>query len=213
MVKNSGEHTLAWHPSALRIQCTQQRWPPCSRAAEHGLGRPGPGVHSARLRRRRADLAPSRRPAPAACGRSSAPFVDDSEADVLAHMDFPARHRTKVDSTNPLERLNKRGQEARRCRRHPPQRGRHPRLIGAVLLEANDEWQDRYMQTDATAELATPIIDADCHRGCMIQGLLSYAGISTTLNLLWRHDSRAPHGWRLASTGAILTGGKRLATR
>jgi hypothetical protein len=125
MVKNSGEHTLAWHPSALRIQCTQQRWPPCSRAAEHGLGRPGPGVHSARLRRRRADLAPSRRPAPAACGRSSAPFVDDSEADVLAHMDFPARHRTKVDSTNPLERLNKRGQEARRCRRHPPQRGRH----------------------------------------------------------------------------------------
>ena len=36
------------------------------------------------------------------------------------------------------------------------------RLIGAVLLEANDEWQlqHRYMQTDAMAELTPPTIDA-----------------------------------------------------
>jgi putative transposase len=34
-------------------------------------------------------------------------FIDDSEIDVLAHMDFPAQHRTKIHSTNPLERLNK----------------------------------------------------------------------------------------------------------
>jgi len=34
-------------------------------------------------------------------------FIDESEADVLAHMDFPAQHRTKIHSTNPLERLNK----------------------------------------------------------------------------------------------------------
>ena len=36
------------------------------------------------------------------------------------------------------------------------------RLIGAVLLEANDEWQlqHRYMQTEAMAELTPPMIDA-----------------------------------------------------
>ena len=34
-------------------------------------------------------------------------FLDDAEADVLAYMAFPAQHRTKLHSTNPLERLNK----------------------------------------------------------------------------------------------------------
>src|SRR6185312_11035248 len=34
-------------------------------------------------------------------------FIDESETDVLAHMDFPVPHRTKIHSTNPLERLNK----------------------------------------------------------------------------------------------------------
>ena len=35
------------------------------------------------------------------------------------------------------------------------------RLIGAVLLEANDDWQlqHRYMQIDEMAELATPMIN------------------------------------------------------
>ena len=37
------------------------------------------------------------------------------------------------------------------------------RLIGAVLLEANDEWQlqHRYMQLEAMAELAAPDPDAE----------------------------------------------------
>ena len=43
-----------------------------------------------------------------------------------------------------------------------PNEGAIIRLIGAVLLEANDEWQlqHRYMQTEAMAELTPPIIDA-----------------------------------------------------
>jgi putative transposase len=36
-----------------------------------------------------------------------AAFIDESETEVLAHLDFPAQHRTKIHSTNPLERLNK----------------------------------------------------------------------------------------------------------
>src|SRR5258705_5545950 len=35
-----------------------------------------------------------------------AALMDDAEADVLAYMGFPAQHRAKIHSTNPLERLN-----------------------------------------------------------------------------------------------------------
>jgi transposase-like protein len=34
-----------------------------------------------------------------------AAFMDASEHDVLAYMGFPAQHRTKLHSTNTLERL------------------------------------------------------------------------------------------------------------
>ena len=35
------------------------------------------------------------------------------------------------------------------------------RLIGAVLMEANDEWQlqHRYMQIEGMAELASPLVE------------------------------------------------------
>ena len=33
--------------------------------------------------------------------------LDDSETDVLSYLDFPEPHRSKLHSTNPLERLNK----------------------------------------------------------------------------------------------------------
>jgi transposase-like protein len=33
-------------------------------------------------------------------------FVDDSLDDVLAYMSFPGQHRTKLQSTNPLERMH-----------------------------------------------------------------------------------------------------------
>jgi hypothetical protein len=35
-----------------------------------------------------------------------ASFLDEAEADVLAYMTFPAQHRAKLHSTNPLERVN-----------------------------------------------------------------------------------------------------------
>ena len=89
-------------------------------------------------------------------------FIDDSEADVLAHMDFPAQHRTKIHSTNPLERLNKEVKRRADVVGICPNEGAIIRLIGAVLLEANDEWQlqHRYMQTEAMAELTPTLIDA-----------------------------------------------------
>jgi transposase-like protein len=33
-----------------------------------------------------------------------AAFIDDSETDVLSYLDFPEQHRSKLHSTNPLER-------------------------------------------------------------------------------------------------------------
>ncbi len=91
-----------------------------------------------------------------------AAFIDDSEADVLAHMDFPSQHRTKIHSTNPLERLNKEVNRRSDVVGIFPNEGAIIRLIGAVLLEANDEWQlqHRYMQTEAMAELTPPLLDA-----------------------------------------------------
>jgi transposase-like protein len=35
-----------------------------------------------------------------------AALMDEAEADVLAYMSFPAQHRAKLHSTNPLERVN-----------------------------------------------------------------------------------------------------------
>ena len=89
-------------------------------------------------------------------------FIDDSEADVLSHMDFPVQHRTKLHSTNPLERLNKEVKRRADVVGIFPNEGAIVRLIGAVLLEANDEWQlqHRYMQTEALAELTPTLLDA-----------------------------------------------------
>ena len=87
-----------------------------------------------------------------------AALMDDSEHDVLAYLAFPAQHRTKLHSTNPLERLNKEVKRRADVVGIFPNEASIIRLIGAVLLEQNDEWQlqHRYMQLEAMAELAQP---------------------------------------------------------
>ena len=72
-----------------------------------------------------------------------AALMDDAEADVLAYMTFPAAHRTKLHSTNPLERVN--GEIKRRTD-----------VVGIFLLEQNDEWavqRSRYMTLESIAPI------------------------------------------------------------
>jgi putative transposase len=86
-----------------------------------------------------------------------AALMDEAEADVLAYMGFPPR--TKLHSTNPLERLN--GEIKRRSEVVGifPNEAAVIRLVGALLLEQNDEWAvqcARYM----SPETITPLSDA-----------------------------------------------------
>ena len=101
-----------------------------------------------------ADQLRPRRPKLGAC-------MDGAEADALACVAFPSQHRTKLQSTNPLERLNKEIKRRADVVGIFPHEDSIIRLIGAVLLEQNDEWQlqHRYMQAEGMLELATPQLE------------------------------------------------------
>jgi transposase-like protein len=81
----------------------------------------------------------------------------DAEADVLAYMSFPKEHRARLHSTNPLERVN--GEIKRRTEVVGifPNEDAIVRLVGAILLETNDEWavqRSRYMSLETIAPLS-----------------------------------------------------------
>ena len=82
-------------------------------------------------------------------------FMDASRDDVLAYMDFPREHWAQIASTNPLERVN------REIKRRTDVIGIFPnddaiiRLVGAIMLETNDEWTvaRRYMSLETLARV------------------------------------------------------------
>ena len=125
-------------------------------AAPHRLRLGRHRICPGRRRSRSQAMARGRRSGPAA-GAKAVKAVDDAEADVLAYMGFPAQHRAKLHSTNPLERLN--GEIKRRSDVVGifPNEAAVTRLIGVLLLEQNDGWavqRARYMTLETIAPLS-----------------------------------------------------------
>ena len=82
-----------------------------------------------------------------------------AETDLLAHFTFPESHRRQIRSTNPLERLNKEIKRRTAVVGIFPTRASVIRLVGMILAEQDDEWQDgrRYFRPESMALIdATP---------------------------------------------------------
>ena len=84
-----------------------------------------------------------------------ATLMDEAEPDVLAFMTFPKAHRVQIHSTNPLERLNAEIKRRTDVVGIFPNEAAITRLVGALLLEQNDEWQlqRRYLQLEGLQAL------------------------------------------------------------
>jgi transposase-like protein len=107
-------------------------------------------------------------------------FMDEAETDVLAYMGFPAEHWPKIHSTNGLELLN--GEVKRRTDVVGifPNDAAITRLVGAVLLEQNDEWavqRARYMTLETMAALS------DARRLRRHEGIK--AAVAKLMNATW----------------------------
>ncbi|WP_395401553.1 IS256 family transposase [Pseudoduganella sp. UC29_106] len=85
-----------------------------------------------------------------------AAMMDDAEYEVLSFMSFPKAHRTQIHSTNPLERLNAEVKRRTNVIGIFPNDRAIIRLVGALMLEQNDEWslQRRYMQLEGLQSLS-----------------------------------------------------------
>jgi len=87
-----------------------------------------------------------------------AELLTRAEAGLLAHFAFPESHRRQIRSTNPLERLNKEIKRRTAVVGIFPTRASVIRLVGMILAEQDDEWQDgrRYFRPETLA-----LIDAE----------------------------------------------------
>ena len=90
--------------------------------------------------------------------RASA-VMDAAEHDVLAYMTFPKIHWSQIHSTNPIERLNREVKRRTNVVQIFPNEAAIVRLVGALLLEQNDEWAvcRRYMSLETLAGLGDDV--------------------------------------------------------
>ncbi len=87
-----------------------------------------------------------------------AELLTSAEPDLLVHFAFPEIHRRQIRSTNPLERLNKEIKRRTAVVGIFPNRGSVIRLVGMILAEQDDEWQDgrRYFRPETMAAINGP---------------------------------------------------------
>ena len=82
-------------------------------------------------------------------------LMDEAEHDVLGYMAFPKEHWSQIHSTNPIERLNREVKRRTNVVSIFPNDAAIVRLVGAILLEQNDEWavSRRYMSLETLAQV------------------------------------------------------------
>jgi len=91
----------------------------------------------------------------------AAALLEEAAEDILAHKHFPEEHRRQLHSTNPLERLNKEIKRRSNVVGIFPNVRAAIRLVGAILLEQDDEWavaERRYFSAESMTRLLTPIL-------------------------------------------------------
>lgn len=90
-----------------------------------------------------------------------ADMMDASREDLLAYMTFPKEHWAQIASTNPLERVNKEVKRRADVIGIFPNDAAVVRLVGALMLEQNDEWavSRRYMTLETLGSVShNPIV-------------------------------------------------------
>ncbi len=91
----------------------------------------------------------------------AAALLEEAAEDILAHKHFPEEHRRQLHSTNPLERLNKEIKRRSNVVGIFPNVRATIRLVGAILLEQDDEWavaERRYFSAESMKRLLTPTL-------------------------------------------------------
>jgi len=89
----------------------------------------------------------------------AAALLEEAVEDILAHTHFPDEHRRQFRSTTPLERLTKAIKRRSNIVGIFSNLRALVRLVGAILLEQDDEWtvaERRYFSAESMARLTAP---------------------------------------------------------